>query len=461
MAERIVINPLTRISGFMEIDVTVQNNIVVEAKTKGFLFRGFEKMLEGRNPLDAVYFTQRICGICSAAHSIASTQALENAFGFVPLEQGRYLRDIIHGCEFLQNHIRHFYQYTLPDFVRLPPTGTFYEADHQDFRLPENVNTRLAEHYFRSLEMGRSAHEMLAVLGGKAPHNHGVFLGGITTRPTTDKIIKLVSILSRVRKFIIDFMVPDVYTIAEYYEDYFYLGTGYGNLLSYGCFNDYETLGTLYVQPSVFTNGVIQSFDAAKITEKQEFTYKQGDSMVEGENPGGKAYTWVKAARYENVPYEVGPLARMFLSGQYKNGISMMDRTIARVLEARKITEVMLTLLRNITPDIDLQKEYAIPESGKGQGMVDTTRGALGHWLEIKNQVLSSYQIITPSVWNLSPQDDHFKGTVEQALLGTPVRDVQNPVELGRIIRSYDPCVSCATHVHIPGREVRTIGVMP
>lgn len=114
MTKKVVINPVTRISGFMEIQVDIENNQVVDAKTEGLMFRGFEKMLIGRSPFDAVYFTQRICGICSTAHSMASTLALEDAFGVVPSEQGRYLRDIMHGCEFLQNHIRHFYQYTIP-----------------------------------------------------------------------------------------------------------------------------------------------------------------------------------------------------------------------------------------------------------------------------------------------------------------------------------------------------------
>lgn len=137
MSQRIVLNPVTRISGFMEIDAAIDNNMVVDAKTKGLLFRGFERMLNGRNPLDAIYFTQRICGICSTAHSMASTLALEDAMEVVPTEQGKYLRDILHGCEFLQNHIRHFYQYSLPDFVRLPDQYPLYVADHDDFRIPK------------------------------------------------------------------------------------------------------------------------------------------------------------------------------------------------------------------------------------------------------------------------------------------------------------------------------------
>ncbi len=121
----------------MEIDADIDNSIVADARTEGLLFRGFEKMLEGRNPFDAVYFTQRICGICSTAHSMASTLALEDALGVTVSQQGRYLRDIVHGCEFLQNHIRHFYQYTAPDFVKLPEGNTLFETDHDDFQAAE------------------------------------------------------------------------------------------------------------------------------------------------------------------------------------------------------------------------------------------------------------------------------------------------------------------------------------
>ncbi len=96
---------------------------------------------------------------------------------------------------------------------------------------------------------------MLAVLGGKVPHNHGVFIGGITTQATTDKIIKIKSILHSIHQFINNRMLLDVYTIAEYYRDYFSIGRGYGNLLGFGCFNGYKNLGTLYVNPLVYTGG--------------------------------------------------------------------------------------------------------------------------------------------------------------------------------------------------------------
>lgn len=451
----------------MEIDVTIDQNKIVDVKTKGNLFRGFEQMLVGRSPFDAVYFTQRICGICSAAHSMASSLALEDALKIEPIEQGKYLRDIIHCCEFLQNHIRHFYQYTVPDYVKIEQ-NSLLQSEHDDFRLPPNINKRISQHYFDSLKFSRLAHEMLAVLGGKAPHNHGVFIGGITTQATAEKIIRIDSILEKITRFIDEKMIPDVYEIAYHYDDYFRIGGGYQNLLTYGAFNHYKELGTLYVNPLVSIKESVEVFDENNIQEKIDYSYfksilnsnKPDEEITEPDMDKEKAYSWVKAPRYKGLPFEVGPLARLILSGEYTNGISAMDRTIARALEAKKIAEIMKILLQQIIPEVDVQKKYELPEHASGRGLVDTTRGALGHWLKIRDKKLSFYQIITPSTWDFSTKDNNgYRGTAEEALIGTPIQNTDNPAEIGRILRSFDPCMSCATHVYSPGRKAKTIKV--
>ncbi|MCW2276846.1 nickel-dependent hydrogenase large subunit [Heliophilum fasciatum] len=459
---RVTLNPVTRISGFMAIHVTIEHHQVTAAQTEGMLFRGFEQMLIGRQPWDAVYFTQRICGICSAAHSTASTLALENAMNLTPSEQGRYLRDIIHGCEFLQNHIRHFYQYTVPDYVRMPQEVPLFQSSYGDFRLPTAVNDQLIRHYFASLPVSRAAHEMIAILGGKAPHNHGIFVGGITTEATVDKIMKIRSLLAGIRLFIETVMIADAETIARYYPEYFHLGRGYGRLLSFGCFDNYPVTGTLYVDPSLYRADRIESFDPARITEEIEHSrytgapvaYQPLESMTTDAIDKPAAYSWIKAARYQGQPFETGPLARQWLSGAYRRGISAMDRTIARVREALTIARIIENLLDRLEPADTMQTAYSLPQQATGQGLIDTTRGALGHWLKIADEKLSFYQVITPSVWNLSSQgNDGQPGTGEAALIGTPIQDPTQPVELGRIIRSFDPCVSCATHVFMPGRK--------
>lgn len=134
-----------------------------------------------------------------------------------------------------------------------------------------------------------------------------------------------------------------------------------------------------------------------------------------------------------------------------------MDRIIARVLEVKKVCIVLMTLLENLQPGIDFQQVYDVPVSGRGSGLIDTTRGALGHWVSVENSVIATYQIITPSAWNLCSRDEENRGVAEQALIGTPIRDVKDPIEIGRVISSFDPCISCATHVYTAGQYVMTL----
>jgi len=216
MKEKIVVNPVTRISGFLEITAYVENNKIVDAESTGLLFRGFEKMLKGRPPLDAVYFTERICGICSTAHSLVSTKALENIYNINVNKNEERLQGIIHGAEFLQNHLRHFYQYVIPDYVSGFENNPLYSFTHKDYRIPENKSMRIREDYYTSMEYSRKAHKIIAVLGGKAPHNHGIVPGGVTTQITGQKIEELKSYVNEIRGFILDRMLEDVYTIAEY-----------------------------------------------------------------------------------------------------------------------------------------------------------------------------------------------------------------------------------------------------
>ncbi|TCO74630.1 nickel-dependent hydrogenase large subunit [Marinisporobacter balticus] len=456
MGEKIVINPLTRISGFLEIEVYIENHIIKNAKSSGMLFRGFEKMLEGRPPLDAIYFTQRICGICSTAHSIASALALEDALKVVPNENDRMIRDMIHGCEFLQNHLRHFYQYTFPDYVKGPQINPLYKESHGDYRLPKIVDEKLSKHYIASIEYSRQAHKMLAILGGKAPHNHGVFVGGVTVNMNASIFIELKSIIASIKGFIENIMIEDVGIIAKYYSDYFHNGKGYGNFISYGVFDDDYNAPFIYVKPAVLRNDKRYPFDDKKITENIYYAWYKADQVnispkegyVETDRYKENAYSFIKAPRYDESPMEVGPLARLWLSGEYTRGVSTMDRTIARVLEAKKICNIIENLLTKIRLGPSNQQRYEIPNRAYGIGLKGTTRGALGHWLFIENQKIKKYTIITPTSWNTSPMDSNgVKGVIEKALIGTYVKDVKNPVEVGRIVRSFDPCVSCATHI--------------
>jgi hydrogenase large subunit len=457
MSKRITIDPVTRISGFLEINAEVESDVVVNARTSGLLYRGFEKMLKGRPPLDAIYFTERICGICSTAHSICSTLALENALKVTVDLNDSYIRDLTHGFEFIQNHLRQFYLFTVPGFVKMPDISPLSPQEYTDFRIPRNLNEKLVKDYAASVDYSRLAHEGLATLGGKAPHNHGIFVGGVTVNINSYNLSQVKSIIIQIKDFINNSMMEDMEIISRYYPDYFEKGASYPNFMSYGLFDRYNDPDITYVKPGVIVKGKSYPFDPNKITENIQNawytsgmpTEKPGIEDLEEVNiskPG--AYTFVKAPRYEGLPMEVGPLARLILTGEYTSGNSCMDRNIARVLETKKIIGIMEKLTERIELKPNNQRPYEIPDRALGVGLVDTTRGSLGHWVQIEDKVIKYYDIITPSSWNLSPIDSKgLYGVGERALIGSKINNVEEPVELGRIIRSFDPCVSCATHL--------------
>ncbi|NRY63988.1 nickel-dependent hydrogenase large subunit [Clostridium beijerinckii] len=449
MGKTITIDPVTRISGFLEIKAEVEGNTISKANASGLLFRGFEKMLIGRSPLDAVYFTERICGICSTAHSMASTLALEDALKVTVSLNDNYIRDILHGFEFIQNHLRHFYLLSMPSYVKISNIKLIEEQQYTDYRLPDKINKKIEEDYVKSIELSRLAHEGLALLGGKAPHNHGIFVGGVTVNIDAYKLEKVKSIIRKIESFVKNIMKEDVEIISKYYSDYFKKGQSYPYFMTYGVFDKYEDPEITYVKPGVMKDNVKYPLEPDKITEQIHYSwYKKDEGVEEVDLSKLDAYTFIKAPRYLGLPMEVGPLARLIVSGQYTNGHSCMDRNIARVLETEKIIGIMNKLIERVELKPNNQKTYNIPEKAYGAGLTDTTRGALGHWIEIDKNVINHYNIITPTVWHLSPKDEsNLPGTIEGALIGTKLNNIREPIEIGRIVRSFDPCVSCATHL--------------
>lgn len=458
MAE-IIIDPITRISGFLEIKVEVDQNTINNSEVRGLLFRGFEAMLRGRSPLDAVFFTERICGICSAAHAYASTLALENALQLKPTQNDRYLREIIHGFEYIQNHLRHFYIMLMPCFVKIKKPSVANVQQYTDFRFPEEINQRLEDHYAMSFQYHNLAHEGQAVLAGKAPHNHGIFVGGVTTVINAYMIEKIKSITKQLKSFVSNIMREDTELIANYYSDYYKIGASYPYFMSYGAF-DNEDAGISYVKPGVLVDGLLYPFQPEVISEQIRYSWYLNEETVEVDFEKPEAYTFIKASRYNGMPMEVGPLARMLISGNYSGGHSCMDRIMARTLETEKILSIMENLINRIQLIPNGQRTFVIPDVTRGTGFIDTTRGALAHFVAVKSKVIDHYDIITPSNWNLSPKDNNqVAGVVEKALNSTVIQDVENPVEIGRIVRSFDPCVSCATHMVTHNGEIKVIEV--
>jgi len=130
---------------------------------------------------------------------------------------------------------------------------------------------------------------------------------------------------------------------------------------------------------------------------------------------------------------------------------SVLGRHLARALSTKIVADMMPGWLLELKPGEPIYQEYEIPEESTGMGLVEAARGALGHWIEIKDKRIANYQCVVPSTWNMSPRDDKGQpGPLEQALTGTQVRDEENPFEIVRIVRSFDPCLACAVHLITP-----------
>jgi Ni,Fe-hydrogenase I large subunit len=511
---KITIDPVTRLEGHYKVEVVVENGVIKEADSSGMMFRGIELILQGRDPRDAQRYTERICGVCPTSHSMAATLNLDSAFGIadkIP-DNGRIIRNLILGAAHISDHILHFYHLAALDYVditaiadyngndpmlnsvkafamrgQLEPFVPRYEGD---YRLSKQANIDALAHYVKALDMRSKAQEMQAIFSGKMPHEMGMMPGGVTSNATVDKIAAFLWMLNELRDFIDNVYVPDIIMVAENYPDYFEIGKGCGRLLSYGGYDlesknpDYTKRKRLLKQGAVSADLKLNPLDTGKILEYVKHSWYENSSTgkhpTQGETkpqPGkAGAYTWSKAPRYGGEVYEVGPLARVvatYLSGDEtvkklvdsvlshfkatpKALYSVLGRHAARALYCKYVADSMPAWLLELKPGEPAYVEYELPEEASGMGLVDGARGALGHWVQIKDRKIANYQCVVPSTWNMGPKDDREQpGPVEQALIGTKIRDENNPFEIVRIIRSFDPCLACAIHIITPkGKKV-------
>lgn len=467
MATITIMDPVTRIEGHMKVEVSIEGKQVVDARCTGTLFRGFENILVGRDPWDAPVITQRICGVCPVSHAQASVLALDNAAGWTPPTNARILRNLTLGANFIQSHILHFYLLAVLDYVKGPQVAPWVPAWDVDMR--EGLGG-VADHIAGyAIEARRRAHEMGAVFGGKMPGSHALIPGGYTATPTAERVNRFRDHLDWLTNFIRNLYIPDAEAVAGAYPDYRRIGVGCEDLLAYGVF-ELDDAG----RQKLFAPGFVEAggtrpeldFTGKDITESVASSwYEEGSgnlSPPEGQTrpayPKGNAYSWLKAPRLLGNPFEVGPLARMWINGDYQEGISVMDRHLARAHETLKIASAMKAWLDELRPGEVVFDGYNLPASCSGAGMTEAPRGALGHWVEVSNGKILNYQIVTPTCWNASPKDDlGVRGPMEQALIGTPVERADQPIEALRVIHSFDPCLSCAVHVMKPSGEASII----
>ena len=551
----VVVDPVTRIEGHLRIEAEVGNGKVQDAWSSATMFRGVELILKGRDPRDAWAFAQRICGVCTTVHAIASIRAVENAIGANPPPNARLLRNLIIASQCVQDHVIHFYHLHALDwvdivsalsadpaktsalaqsisdwplsstdyftgiqgrvkaFVERGQLGPFANAywGHPAYKLPPEANLMAVAHYLEALDWQREYIKIHAILGGKNPHLQSFLVGGMATPIDPDRqsslnagsIAEMQQLVAKGREFVTKVYIPDLLAVASFYKDWAGIGAGVGNYMVYGEYPEQDGPDApMYLPSGVIRKrdlSKIEKFDPARITEQVKhswYEYAGGDDQglhpFKGETKpkytGPKPpyerlvtegkYSWLKSPRYDGEAMEVGPLARMLVAygsnhlrvQELVNGalgklgvgpealFSTLGRVAARGIETQLLAEKMGDWLNALAENM-AQRELRIADNSKwepatwprecsGAGFHEAPRGSLGHWVHIKDGAIENYQCVVPSTWNAGPRDAAGNpGPYEAALVGTPVADPAQPIEILRTVHSFDPCIACGVHV--------------
>ncbi len=389
---------------------------------------------------------------------------------------------------------------------------------HPAYKLPPEANLMAVAHYLEALDWQRDVIRMQAMLGAKNPHPQTYLVGGmaIPVDPNSQNAINAgsLALMNEISKKALAFVekvyIPDLLAVASFYKEWAGIGGGVGNYLSYGEFQNDNISNTTncwlpagYIRKKNLSK--VEPVDHKKVTEEVSYAwykYTAGDSKglhpwdgetipnYTGPQPPyefldtSKKYSWVKAIRYDGLSTEVGPLSRMlvaFASGHkrvkevvtmvlQKLGVgpealfSTLGRTAARGIETLITAEMLPTWIDELAAKMksgDLRihngekwDPSTWPKEAKGYGFHEAPRGALCHWVVIKDGKVANYQCVVPGGWNSGPRDAKGQpGPFEAALMGTPVKDPNKPLEILRTIHSFDPCMACAIHVVDPNRN--------
>ena len=476
---RITIGPFNRVEGDLEVRLDVESGRVVHAEVTAPLYRGFEQILGGRPPLDALVLAPRICGICSVSQSVAAATALRDAMGIEAAPNGLLATNIAHAAENAADHLTHFYIFFMPDFAREAYAAHAWHEETRDrFAATRGGAAREA------LPARARLLETMGIIAGKWPHSLAFQPGGTTRAIDLGERVRLLSIATAFRAFLERIVFADtlenVLSISTAEEldrwrdgregDFAHflrladflslteLGKGPGLLMSYGAYHG--TDGELF-RRGLFGPRAIEPLPLTQITEDVSHAWMRDSSADPAHSTTvpdpdkAKAYSWCKAPRLSGQPVEVGAIARQTVAGQAlvadlvaTSGTNVRNRVIARLIEIARIALAMeqwTRALRLSEPFCHNSRD--IPD-GAYVGLVEAARGSLGHWLAVRDGKIERYQIIAPTTWNFSPRDSFdVGGPLEQALVGTDVGDAgPRAVAIQHVVRSFDPCMVCTAH---------------
>lgn len=496
--------PLNRAEGDLEIRVEVENGIVTEAWSSGTMFRGFEGMMQGRGARDGLVITPRVCGICSLTHLTAAVEALDAITGVKPPDNARRLRNLALMVETIQSDIRQAVLMFMTDFAN--------RNAYHDHPLGEEAHKRYSPLNGRAaieaIRESKRLVQVVAIIGGQWPHTSFMVPGGVTSIPEISKILQCRIIIDRFRTWYersilgcsierwqsirseddLNNWLQEKESHRESEVGFFLRFARKANLHTFGKGpNRYLSFGN-YPLPSEtdvhghagrlsragYANGTdIFPFEPEHITEDLSHSwYEQvgqpahpsvGQTQPYASGQGGQLYSWIKAPRYDGEVVETGPLAEMIIDGYplftdliKQNGPNVLVRELARLVRPAYLLDPMAIWGNELQerPEESFYHSVTNIPDGEGAGLIQAARGALGHWLKVEDERIVHYQIITPSAWNGSPRDGKgARGSWEEALIGTPIRDIQNPVEAGHVVRSFDPCLVCAVHCLEKGKK--------
>jgi hydrogenase large subunit len=418
-------------------------------------------------------------------------------------------------------------QARLQAFVESGQLGIFANGywGHPQYKLPPPVNLLAVAHYLEALEWQKEVVKIHTVFGGKNPHPN-YLVGGVpcsinleeVSAINTERLNLVAAKIQEAKAFVEQVYIPDLIAIAGFYKDWAAVGGGLRNYLAYG---DLPTRGFNDPLGFKFPRGVVLDRDLSQVHpvdghDKEQikeyiahswYRYGGGDQAGlhpwDGEteldytgpeppfehlNVEGK-YSWLKTPRWNDMPMEVGPLARLLVGYASGNAeiqetvnwalatldvpvdalFSTLGRTAARGLETQLVVNWMQEfydeLISNIRTGVvrtfndEKWDPSTWPSTVEGVGLSEAPRGALAHWIRIENGRIDNYQLVVPSTWNASPRDPQGqRSAYEASLLGTPVADPEIPLEILRTVHSFDPCIACAVHLYDPdGRQVHRV----
>jgi hydrogenase large subunit len=563
MSTRIVVDPVTRIEGHLRIEAEIKDGKIVDAWSAGTMVRGLEIILKGRDPRDAWAFCERVCGVCTTVHALASVRAVEDAIDVKVPPNAELIRNIMFCAQYMQDHVVHFYhlhaldwvdvvsalkadpvatstlaqsishwpksspgyfkdiQTRLTKFVESGQLGIFANGywGHPAFKLPPEANLMAVAHYLEALEWQKEIVKVHTIFGGKNPHPN-YLVGGMpcsinineANAINAERLAMVGDLLKQAQQFVEQVYLPDVLAVAPFYLDWAGIG---GGLENYLCYGDLPTNGFNDVSSYKFPRGAILGRDLTKVhpvdprddTGVQEFIdhswyeYSQqgglhpwkGETKLKYSGPKppyanldtDAKYSWLKTPRWKGHAMEVGPLSRMLVgyaagNAEIKDAVtstlaalkapasvlfSTLGRTAARAIESRLAARWGLDFYNQLLANIkagdvrtftrDKWEPSSWPSTCKGVGTSEAPRGALAHWIVINDQKIANYQLVVPSTWNASPRDAQGqRSAYEASLIGTPVHDPQQPLEIIRTIHSFDPCLACAVHLYEDNKEI-------